>query len=106
MSKIPKRFQKFVEANPDIGAAYNALGKAVSGAGPLDLRTQQLVKIGIAIGAGLEGAVHSNVRKAIEAGATPEEVRHAAMQATTTVGFPKMMAGLSWVDDVLEADSE
>lgn len=106
MSKVPKRFLTFVEANPEVGAAYKALGLAVAGAGPLDKRTQQLVKIGIAIGAGLEGAVHSHVRKALEAGATQEEIRHAAMQATTTVGFPTMMAGLSWVDDVLEADSE
>ena len=106
MSKIPKSFQKFVEANPEVGKAYKALGTAVSQAGPLDARTRQLVKVGIAIGARMEGAVHSHVRKALEAGATPDEIRHAAMQATTTVGFPTMMAGLSWVDDVLEAGSE
>ncbi len=106
MGKVPKRFQAFVEANPEVGKAYKALGVAVSNAGPLDARTRQLVKIGIAVGARMEGAVHSHVRKALEAGATPEEIRHAVMQATTTIGFPAMMAGLSWVDDVLEPASE
>jgi len=106
MGKVPKRFQKFVEANPEVAKAYKALGAAVSDAGPLDARTRQLVKVGIAIGARMEGAVHSHVRKALEAGATPEEIRHAALQATTTVGFPAMMAGLSWVEDVLEVDPE
>ncbi|MCB8933409.1 MAG: carboxymuconolactone decarboxylase family protein [Fimbriimonadaceae bacterium] len=102
MNKIPSRFLRFVERHPKVGEAYNALGEAVAEAGPLERKTQALVKLGIALGARMEGAVHSHVRKALEAGATPDEVRHAAILATTTVGFPNMMAGLSWVDDVLE----
>ena len=48
-----------------------------------------------------EGAVHAHARKALDAGCSPEELRHAAILATTTLGFPGMMAGYSWVDDVL-----
>lgn len=102
MSKIPSRFLRFVERHPKVGDAYHALGEAVADAGPLERKTQALVKLGIALGARMEGAVHSHVRKALEAGATPDEVRHAAILGTTTIGFPNMMAGLSWVDDVLE----
>ncbi len=104
MSKLPKRYVKFFERYPDVGQAYRSMGAAVSEAGPLDSKTQALIKLGIGIGARMEGAVHSHVRKCLQAGATPDEIRHAALQATTTIGFPNMMAALSWVDDVLESD--
>lgn len=106
MPKLPSRYVKFFERYPDVGQAYRKLGDAVSDAGPLDSKTSALVKLGIAIGARMEGAVHSHVRKSREAGATPDEIRHVALQATTTLGFPNMMAALSWVDDVLEKPSE
>src|SRR4051812_45734408 len=101
MANLPKHFTDFVETYPAVGKAYGELGKAVSEAGPLDKKTQLLVKVGIAIAAGLEGGTHSNARKALEAGATPDELRHTAILALTTIGFPSMMKGLAWVDDVL-----
>jgi alkylhydroperoxidase/carboxymuconolactone decarboxylase family protein YurZ len=90
-----------METYPEVGKAYEELGNSVNQAGPLDAKTRALVKLGICIGARMEGAAHSHVRKALAAGCTPQEIRHAVLQATTTVGFPNMMAGLSWVDDVL-----
>ncbi len=80
------------------------MSDAVKAAGPLDAKTQALVKLGIAIGAKMEGAVHSHTRKALEAGCTPEEIKHAVLQATTTIGFPNMMAAMSWVEDVLNRE--
>lgn len=102
MGKLPKRYVKFMETYPAVGKAYRELGDMVAVAGPLDAKVCQLVKIGIAVGARQEGGVRSHVRKALEAGATAEEIRHAILQATTTVGFPNMMASLSWADDILE----
>ncbi|AIE85727.1 carboxymuconolactone decarboxylase family protein [Fimbriimonas ginsengisoli] len=106
MGKLPKRFTAFVETYPRIGAAYRELGDAVADAGPLSNKERCLVKLGLAIGAGLEGGTHSQARKALEAGATPEELRHAALQALTTIGFPNMMRGLSWIEDVLGQEGE
>lgn len=102
MQKLPKRYEKFMETYPEIGKAYKDLGAAVAAVGPLDSKVCELVKIGIAVGARQEGGVRSHVRKALEAGASADEIRHAVLQATTTVGFPNMMAGLSWADDILE----
>ncbi|MCC6403982.1 MAG: carboxymuconolactone decarboxylase family protein [Fimbriimonadaceae bacterium] len=102
MPKLPNRYTQFLERYPSIGGAYHDLGEAVKSSGPLDPKVQALVKLGIAIGARMEGAVHSHVRKAKEAGATADEIRHAVLQATTTLGFPGMMAALSWANDVLE----
>lgn len=102
MSKPPEFYRRFIERYADVGKAYEELGEATKKAGPLDRRTAELVKLGIAIGARHEGAVHSHARRALEAGASPQEVRHVVLLATTTLGFPAMMAGLSWVEDVLE----
>ena len=103
MSKLPKRFTEFVARYPEVGKAYQDLGVATGKAGPLDAKTRQLVKVGVAIAAGLEGGTHSHVRKALDAGATPDEIRHVALQCLTTIGFPAMMKGMSWIDDVLNA---
>ncbi|GJQ21974.1 MAG: hypothetical protein HBSIN02_23290 [Bacteroidia bacterium] len=99
---IPKRFQQFTEHYPAVAKAYEQLGDAVHGAGPLDEKTRALVKLAISTGARLEGAVHAHARKALAAGVTPEELRHAVMLSLPTIGLPSMMAALSWVDDVLE----
>lgn len=101
MAKLPKRFQKFKADFPNAAAAYEALGNAVHSAGPLNEKTRALIKIGISTGARLEGAVHSHVRKALDVGATPDEIRHAVLLALPTIGLPSMMAALSWAEDTL-----
>jgi 4-carboxymuconolactone decarboxylase len=106
MNKIPGRFTRFKETYPKVGEAYEQLGEAVAESGPLDPRVRALVKLGIASGARMEGAVHSHVRKALESGCTPDEIRHAILQATTTIGFPNMMAALSWAEDVLDQQDD
>jgi 4-carboxymuconolactone decarboxylase len=99
--EVPGRFKEFMRRYPAVASAYTALGNASQEAGPLEIRTRALVKLGIAIGMQHQGATHSHVRKALEAGATPEEIRHAAVLGVTTMGFPRTIAALSWVDDVL-----
>jgi len=64
------------------------LEKAVHQAGPLDDKTRALIKLGISTGARLEGAVHSHVRKALDAGATPAELKQVALLALPTIGLP------------------
>jgi 4-carboxymuconolactone decarboxylase len=45
--------------------------------------------------------VHSHVRRALTAGATREEIHHAIMLTAATIGFPAVMAALSWAEDIL-----
>jgi 4-carboxymuconolactone decarboxylase len=101
--KLPSAYRLFAADHPGIIEAYEALGDATLADGPLDRKHAELVKLGIAVGARLEGAVHAHVRRARDAGATAEEIRHAIRLATTTVGFPTMMSALSWANDVLDA---
>jgi alkylhydroperoxidase/carboxymuconolactone decarboxylase family protein YurZ len=100
MGKIPDWYKEQGKRYPGVIKAYETLGDSIRQAGPLDRKTQALVKLGIAVGGRMEGAVHSHVRRSIEAGATIDECRHVVLLATTTIGFPSMMAALSWVEDV------
>ena len=99
---LPNVYLRFRDGFPDVAAALDGLGEAADAAGPLDERTVRLVKLGLAIGGESEGSVRSNARKALAAGASPEELRHVAMLAITTCGFPTGIAGLGWIDEVLD----
>jgi len=103
MADLPKHYRNFIEDYPEVAKAYEALGDAVHTAGPLDSKSRALIKLAISIGARLEGAVHSHVRKALEAGCTPEEIRQVALLAIPTIGLPPSMAGLTWIEDILES---
>jgi alkylhydroperoxidase/carboxymuconolactone decarboxylase family protein YurZ len=82
--------------------AYEQLSAATADAGPLDEKQRELVKLALAIGAWREGAVHSHTRRALAAGCKPDEIRHVVLLAITTLGFPNMMAAMTWVEDVFK----
>ncbi len=105
MPRIPGWYKEQRKRYPTVIETYEKLGDAVLEAGPLDGKTRALAKLGIAIGSRHEGAVHSHVRKSLEAGATMDECRHVALLSTTTIGFPSMMAALSWIEDVAKDKS-
>ncbi len=103
MSYLPSPYKRFVESYPELAKAYEALGAKCHEAGPLDEKTRRLVKLGIAIGQQSEGAVKSHARRALNEGASVEDVRHTLVLAMTTVGFPAMIAASEWVEEMIEA---
>ena len=102
MREVPEKFRIFCERHPGVSAAYENLATECRKSGPLNVKEQALARLGIAVGAQVEGAVRSQARKALDAGLTPGEIRHAIMLSITTIGFPRMMAALSWVEDIME----
>ena len=101
-SKKPKLYNSLNKLYPQYVAAVESLGEAAARAGPLDEKTLQLVQLAGAAASRSEGAVHSHVRRALKIGATPQEVRHALIALTSTIGFPNVTAALSWAEDVLQ----
>ena len=99
---LPKIYEQFSNKFPEAFKDYKKLGQTCRESGPLDPKSQDLIKLGIAIGANSRGAVMSSTRKALESGATNEEIAHAVLLSLTTTGFPNMIAALQWVDAVLE----
>jgi 4-carboxymuconolactone decarboxylase len=99
---LPRHFKNFQEAHPAIAGACEQLGATLVKAGPLDQKTVELTRLAIAVGARQEGGVHSHARRALEAGASADEIRHVVLLSIASIGFPNAMAALSWVEDVLE----
>jgi 4-carboxymuconolactone decarboxylase len=93
-SFIKEKHGKFIQA-------LEQLGEAVRQEGPLDGKTTHLIQLAGAAASRSEGAVHSHTRRALKAGATPEEIYHAVILLTSTIGFPPASAALSWVYDIL-----
>lgn len=91
---IRKRFKKYFDASVN-------LGKAANEAGPLNQKTSQLIKLAASAAIRSEGSVHSHTRRALEAGAKAEEIYHAIILLTSTIGFPTVSAALSWADDII-----
>ena len=102
--EIPGTYKRFKARYPDVARHFEALGDACTTAGPLDLKTARLAKLALAIGAKHEGAVHSAVRKGLDAGLTPDEMRHVALLSITTIGFSSAMAALTWINDICGED--
>jgi 4-carboxymuconolactone decarboxylase len=102
MRKAPKRYQDFSRKYHKIALAYEEMGAACHAAGPLDEKARALIKLAISIGARLEGGVHAQTRKSLDAGATPEELSHVALLAIPTIGFPPAMACMSWIEDIVK----
>lgn len=99
---LPRTYEDFIKKFPNVFEDYQQLGKSCRKTGPLDEKYQDLIKLGIAIGANSRGAVMSSTRKALGAGATSEEIIHSVLLSLTTTGFPNMIAALGWVNEVLE----
>ncbi len=101
MRKLPEAFETIRRDHPWVLQAYEALASAAHDAGPLDERTRRLVKLAIAIGARLEGAVRSHTWQAKEAGLSEAEMDHVVLLSLTTIGLPSMVAARTWVASAL-----
>ena len=91
---------------PAVWDRYTELGRSVAEAGDLSARERRLVKLALALGAGSEGAVHSHARQAQDEGIAARDLRQVCLLGITTLGFPAAMAGLSWVNDIVEPKPE
>jgi alkylhydroperoxidase/carboxymuconolactone decarboxylase family protein YurZ len=70
------------------------------------MKTSHLIQLAAAAAIRSEGSVHSHTRRALEAGAKADEIYHAIILLTSTIGFPTVSAALSWADDVIEKQQE
>lgn len=93
---IPKAFREFTNKFPVLGDSHETVAKYVDNVGALDAKTMSLIKIGISLGAGLDSAVRSHVRRALQNGATEEEIEQAILLAFNTLGLPRTVAAWTW----------
>ena len=98
----PELYLKLKERHSDLIDAVETLTKAARAAGPLDDKIGHLIQLGAAAAIHSKGSVCSHAARALNAGASHEEIRHAIIVLTSTIGFPTVAAALSWVDEMFE----
>lgn len=102
MSKLPGQYESIKKRFKAFSKAADNLGKATKAAGPLNEKASQLVQLAASAAIRSEGAVHSHTRRALAAGVKPEEIYHAIILLSSTIGFPTVSAALSWADDIIQ----
>jgi len=102
MAKLPEQYLNIKKKFKGYFKAVDNLGKAAKAAGPINEKTAHLIQLAAAAAIRSEGSVHSHTRRALEAGAKPEEIYHAIILLSSTIGFPTVSAALSWADDIIK----
>jgi alkylhydroperoxidase/carboxymuconolactone decarboxylase family protein YurZ len=100
--ELPRFLQRVIDRYPEIWKRYGDLKEEISSIDALDSRTQAVLKLAIAIGAGREGAVHSHTRRCVREGVSTEELFHTALLAITTIGWSGGIRALSWINDEVD----
>ncbi len=81
--------------------AFQALRKAVNEAGPLPSHIRELIVASNFATAGIQGGFMTHGKRALEAGASPEELRHAVL---VTLGanavVSRVAQALTWVEEL------
>lgn len=100
MSKNPD-FERFKEEFPEPAKIFSNLYQSVSSKA-LDEKTKQLVYLGVLTANRYGPAIRVHIAKALDAGATPDEIREAMMLAIPAGGLcnflsvlPEMIAELN-----------
>ncbi len=102
MPKYPRNYTMIQKKFAGLMKAHEEAGKLAKDSGPIDAKTANLMQLAACVAMHSEGGVHSHARRAIQAGASREEVYHSIALLINTVGFPTAAAAFSWVNDLLK----
>jgi alkylhydroperoxidase/carboxymuconolactone decarboxylase family protein YurZ len=102
MKKYPKNYVMIRKKFSGLMEAHEEAGRRAKEAGPVDEKTANLIQLAACVALRSEGGVHSHARRALQAGASGDEIRHTIALLINTVGFPAIAAAFSWVNDVTE----
>lgn len=98
---MPSSWRRFARRYPNVADAYNELSETCRVAGPLKPEIVALLKLAVSVGAHMPRTIHRHTKKALLAGATPNEARQVALVALPTVGLPAAMDALEWIDEIV-----
>lgn len=82
--------KKWLETNPKQIKAFLDFLQTVREPGALDTKTKELIAVASSVAARCQWCIALHVKEAIEAGATPEEIREAAWVAVLMGGGPNL----------------
>ncbi len=92
-----------VRQYPKVWDGFQAARTAIREAGPLDVKTQELINTAVYATVGAEGGTRTHAGRAYQAGATPEEIRQAILLCLGVgLGFSPVYRAMEWVRQELE----
>lgn len=101
MAEYPKNYVMIQKRFSELMKAHEDAGKRAKEAGPIDAKTANLIQLAACVALRSEGGVHSHARRALQAGASRDELYHSIALLINTVGFPTIAAAFSWVNDIV-----
>ncbi len=102
---VEETAKKQMELVGDTAKQFVKFVKAVLSEGKLDLKTKELIAVALGLMARCNWCIAHHVKKALEAGATPEEVREAAWVTVLMCGGP-CFTYLKVVEEALSSFSQ
>jgi alkylhydroperoxidase/carboxymuconolactone decarboxylase family protein YurZ len=87
---------------PDVAASFAALRSGLVAGGPIEPKMLEVIQLAAFTIARQESGFKSHCRRALDLGATPDEVRH-AVDLGATASIEVVADALHWIDDVLAA---
>ena len=96
MKDLHEAYTQFKQEFPKVNDCHEVLGKEIhEKSGPLPEKVRWLIKVAISGASHHTIALETHIAKALEVGATQEEIRHALLLLIPTMGFPTFMEAYS-----------
>ena len=102
---VPRSWKRFEARYPSVAAAYDELSGVCRCAGPLDEQAIALAKLAISVGGTIDRTVHIHAKKALRAGVSPEALLQVALIALPTIGLPRTLDALRWIEESIEEEA-
>ena len=91
MREMRRQLQKFNATRPETSRGFAALSSGARNHGVLDLKTKELIALGIAVSTRCEACVGFHIESLIELDATREEVADVMAMCVQMGGGPSLM---------------
>jgi AhpD family alkylhydroperoxidase len=98
----PSAIDAIKAVSGDAAQGFGALRRAIDESGPLEPKYRELINIAAFAAARIEGGLKTHTGRALDAGATPEEVHQALLLTFGSVlGIAPVTDALRWADEVI-----
>ncbi len=85
---------------PEINEALNNLKRVCEQGKHFDAKISMLIKLAVAVGAGLENTVKAHTAKALGLGITADQIEEIILINLSSIGYAKSVVALNWVHEV------
>ena len=90
----------FGEQYPEVNEALTNLRQKCEEGKHLDAKTAMMIKLAVAVGAGLENTVKAHTAKALKLGVSEDQIEAIILINLASIGYAKAVVALNWVHEI------